>query len=166
MAFIASDFNNCVIMWHIHNYTSNTKMEKVHKNPSIYLLQYISVIRVYNQSQSTNDYWYTWIYTERVVFLHLAIMTEYYRFHDKNFLGNHKCTASHYIKGNTDWFERHFGLHFNERLHIQSTGGITPRGTPLALISEWICNYSHYIVYDELIHPFLNFNATPIGIWK
>ena len=24
-------------------------------------------------------------------------MSKYYRFHDKNFLGNHKCTASHYI---------------------------------------------------------------------
>ena len=30
---------------------------------------------------------------------HLTIITvsKYYRFHDKNFLGNHKCTASHYM---------------------------------------------------------------------
>ena len=27
-------------------------------------------------------------------------MSKYYRFHDKNFLGNHKCTASHYIMHN------------------------------------------------------------------
>ena len=36
---------------------------------------------------------------KRVVFRHLTIIivSKYYRFHDKNFLGNHKCTASHYI---------------------------------------------------------------------
>ena len=32
-------------------------------------------------------------------FRHLTIRagSKYYRFHDKNFLGNHKCTDSHYI---------------------------------------------------------------------
>ena len=36
-----------------------------------------------------------------VVFRHWTIITmsKYYRFHDKNFLGNHKFTASHYIIG-------------------------------------------------------------------
>ena len=46
-----------------------------------------------------NDYWHNRVYTKRVVFHHLTIITvsKYYGFHDKNFLGNHKCTASHYI---------------------------------------------------------------------
>ena len=39
---------------------------------------------------------------KKIVFRHLTIITvsKYYRFHDKNFLGNHKCTASHYINCN------------------------------------------------------------------
>ena len=39
------------------------------------------------------------MYTKRVIFRYLTIiaMSKYNRFHDKNFLGNHKCTASHYI---------------------------------------------------------------------
>ena len=52
-----------------------------------------------NHWVSTNDYWQNWIYTKIIVFRHLTIITvsKYYRFHDKNFLGNHKCTASHYM---------------------------------------------------------------------
>ena len=54
-------------------------------------VQYISVFTL---SPSTNDYRYSWIYTK--IFNHYHSV-KYYRFHDKDFLGNHKCTASHYI---------------------------------------------------------------------
>ena len=57
------------------------------------------VIKIDHWVHCTNDYWHSWIYTKIVGFRHLTIITvsKYYRFHDKNFLGNHKCTASHYI---------------------------------------------------------------------
>ena len=40
--------------------------------------------------------------TKEFIFRNLTIipMSKYYRFHDKSFLGNHKCTASHYIIDN------------------------------------------------------------------
>ena len=42
-------------------------------------------------------------FTPKEVCWHLTIITvsKYYRFHDKNVFGNHKCMASHYIIGNT-----------------------------------------------------------------
>ena len=60
----------------------------------------IYVIKVNHRVGPTNGYWHSWIYTKRVVFHHLTIITVsyYYCYHDKNTLGNHKCTASHYIK--------------------------------------------------------------------
>ena len=41
---------------------------------------------------------YKWLLTQ-LNFHHLTIITvsKYYRFHNKNFLCNHKCTVSHYI---------------------------------------------------------------------
>ena len=41
---------------------------------------------------------------KELFFHHLIIITvsKYYRFHDKNFLGNHKCTVSHYIIHTTE----------------------------------------------------------------
>ena len=34
----------------------------------------------------------------------------------------------------------------------------------LALIQAWISNYIHYKVWDEITHPFLNFNGATVDV--
>ena len=36
--------------------------------------------------------------------------------------------------------------------------------TNMALIPEWISNYIHYKVWDEIIYPFLNFNGATVEV--
>ena len=45
-------------------------------------------------------------------------------------------------------------------LHFQIWAPFYKHG--LTLIPAWISNYTHYNMWDEIIHPFLNFNGTTV----
>ena len=50
-------------------------------------------------------------------------------------------------------------------LVIYSTSGpFYWRGS--TLIPAWTSNYIHYNVWDEIIHPFPNFNGCTVDIWE
>ena len=71
---------------------------------------------------------------------HLTIITVpiYYRFHDKNFLGNHKCTASHYIINN--YCQKYIEIQSVQKCDWLHDNGILNSHKVLCLAADRILN--------------------------
>ena len=41
---------------------------------------------------------------------------------------------------------------------------VAPFANMLTLIPVWICNHTHYKVWDEITYPFLNFNGATVEV--